>query len=76
MVINKGGAMTTNNYNLYELRHNLIEQDMLDNNEDLAIRVLENWYEGRDSEPTVIRKLVKLGVIEKGVDYGKNTDQY
>lgn len=68
--------MTTNNYNLYELRHDLIEQDMLNNNEDLAVRVLENWYEGRDSEPTVVRKLVKLGVIEKGVDYGKNTDQY
>lgn len=68
--------MTTNNYNLYELRHDLIEQDMLNNNEDLAVRVLENWYEGKDSEPTVVRKLVKLGVIEKGVDYGKNTDQY
>lgn len=68
--------MTTNNYNLYELRHDLIEQDMLNNNEDLAVRVLENWYEGRDSEPTVVRKLVKLGVIEKGVDYGKNTDKY
>lgn len=68
--------MTTNNYNLYELRHDLIEQDMLNNNEDLAVRVLENWYEGKDSEPTVVRKLVKLGVIEKGVDYGKNTDKY
>jgi hypothetical protein len=58
--------MTINNYNLYELRHNLIEQDMLSSNEDLAVRVLENWYEGKDSEPTTVRKLVKLGIIKKG----------
>jgi hypothetical protein len=57
--------MNKENYDLYKLRHNLIEQDMRNANENMAIKVVENWYEGKDSEKTVIRKLIKLNIIKE-----------
>lgn len=54
---------TVTNYNLYKLRHNLINEDLPTVNEQYALEVLEQWYEGLSSEVTTVNKLIKIGVL-------------
>ena len=57
--------MTTKQYNLYQLRHDLIDQEMRLPIEDEALKIVEHWFEGRDSEMVAVKKLTKLGIIKE-----------
>ena len=50
-------------YNLFGLRHNLINEDLPTVQERLALEILEQWYDGLTSEVTTVNKLIKIGVL-------------
>lgn len=55
---------TITNYNLYRLRHELLNESLPTVTERFALDLLEQWYNGLASEVTTVNKLQKLGVLE------------
>ena len=56
--------MTVKNYSLYKLRHDLIDEPMRTVQEDKALKVLDQWYNGTRPEKGALLSLIRLGVIE------------
>lgn len=54
---------TITNYNLFKLRHELINEPLPTVTERFALDILEQWYNGLASETTTVNKLSKLGVL-------------
>lgn len=54
---------TIMNYNLYALRHELINQDMPTPAETAGLVMLNAWYDGLASEVTTVNNLIKIGVL-------------
>jgi hypothetical protein len=58
--------MTTEDYNLYTLRHTILD-DKLHALDPITMvearKLLDNWFEGFMSEEMTVRKLVKLNVL-------------
>ena len=54
---------TITNYNLFKLRHELINEPLPTVTERFALDILEQWYHGLASEPTTVNKLSKLGFL-------------
>lgn len=59
--------MTTQDYNLFKLRHTILEDDRLLVDLITTMRAkmyLEAWYDGLITEAFCVDKLVKIGVID------------
>ena len=53
----------TMQYNLFGIRHELINQEMPTHQEELALQLLNDWYDGLSSEVSTVNKLIKIGIL-------------